>query len=268
MLKHERYGSLLYKGHDSENVATPSRSRGYDATCQSLSHSLLPPPMHFLLLLLPFSVSALRVPFTLQDQTQHTLDNVKVPVELGVMSRCPDALLCENIFNHVLQKVSNKVQLSLRYIAKIDPSDLDFGVRCMHGPQECAGNVQQLCVAKYASPGSWWEFIRCQNYQGRGKVGQPEPALKCAIAAKIDWESSGASQCAGPDGSGKGAEGIRLLQEDVILSQKLGIRKSCTIIVNGEKVCVHDGTWKECENGHSVGDFVRQINNAYDRLNE
>lgn len=42
----------------------------------------------------------------------------KVPVELGVMSRCPDALVCEDVFNQVVQRVGDKVDLSLVYIAK------------------------------------------------------------------------------------------------------------------------------------------------------
>lgn len=24
-------------------------------------------------------------------------------------------------------------------------------------------------------------------------------------------------------------------------------RKSCTILINGKEVCIHDGTWKSCE---------------------
>lgn len=53
-----------------------------------------------------------------QDNGQHIFDaDYKVPVELGVMSRCPDALLCENVFDHVLQSVPDKVDLTLRYIA-------------------------------------------------------------------------------------------------------------------------------------------------------
>lgn len=53
------------------------------------------------------------------DSSQHTFDSgFKVPVELGVMSRCPDATLCENLFDRVLQKVSDKMDLTLRYVAK------------------------------------------------------------------------------------------------------------------------------------------------------
>lgn len=80
----------------------------------------------------------------------------------------------------------------------------------------------------------------------------------------IDWETSGAGVCAGLDGSGKGLEGIQLLQQSVNITQELGIRyvnrksersivdtilcsKSCTILINYRKVCIHDSTWKECE---------------------
>ncbi|KAM6495894.1 hypothetical protein JOM56_008600 [Amanita muscaria] len=222
----------------------------------------------FLSLLIVSVIASRLPPLTVQDGAQHTDHaDVKVPVELGVMSRCPDAIFCETIFDRVLQQVKDKVTLSMRYIAKLDPSEPTFGVECMHGPEECAGNVQQLCVAKHASQSHWWEFVQCQNFGGREHVGQPSLALKCARAVGIDWESSGVGQCAGLDGSGTGAEGVKLLQDSVALTSKLGIKKSCTIIIDGKKVCIHDGKWKRCYNGHSVKDFVRQINEAYDRLN-
>ncbi|KAF8204960.1 hypothetical protein BJ912DRAFT_823590, partial [Pholiota molesta] len=192
---------------------------------------------------------------------------VKVAVQLGVMSRCPDALLCESTFNEVLDKVMDKVDLSLVYVAKIDDSEPDFGVSCMHGPEECAGNVQQLCAYTYAPFNNFWEFVKCQNYQGRENIGTPEVALQCAATAGIDWEASGAGQCAGLDGSGKAPEGVALLRASTLLGQKLGIQKSCTVLISGHPVCVHDGTWKECENGHTVGDFVRQIEDEYNKLN-
>ena len=63
--------------------------------------------------------SIIPLPLTVQGNVQHSFDaDYKVPVELGVMSRCPDALLCENVFDHVLQSVPDKVDLTLRYIAK------------------------------------------------------------------------------------------------------------------------------------------------------
>jgi hypothetical protein len=38
-------------------------------------------------------------------------------------------------------------------------------------------------------------------------------------------------------------------------------------MLSGRKICVHDGGWKECPNGHTVKDFVNQIEEEYGRLN-
>ena len=61
-------------------------------------------------------------PLVVHDDVQRSFNtqyhDIKVPIELGVMSRCPDALLCEFVFDQVLHKVANKVDLALRYIAK------------------------------------------------------------------------------------------------------------------------------------------------------
>lgn len=82
--------------------------------------------------------------------------------------------------------------------------------------------------ARYA-PAHWWEFIQCQNYQGRGHVGEAAVALKCAKAAGFNWEMSGAGDCAGLDGSGHEAEGVQLLRESVELSETLGIE--CALLL-------------------------------------
>ncbi|KAF8913888.1 hypothetical protein CPB84DRAFT_1757832 [Gymnopilus junonius] len=218
-------------------------------------------------LCLPLVVGARLSSFDYNQQSLLNAPDVKVSVQLGVMSRCPDALLCESRFAQVLDKVSDKVNLSLVYVAKIDDTEPDFGVWCMHGRQECAGNVQQLCVNKYAPFPNWWEFVKCQNFQGRENIGLPEVAFKCAETADVDLETSGAGQCIGSDGSGIGTEGVTLLQESTLLGKELGITKSCTVLISGRKVCVHDGSWKDCEGGHEVNDFVRQIEDEYERLN-
>jgi Gamma interferon inducible lysosomal thiol reductase (GILT) len=102
----------------------------------------------------------------------------------------------------------------------------------MHGPEECAGNVQELCAAKYTPIDQWWEFVQCQNYQGRDKIGLPDVALKCAESAGIDWKQSGVGECAGLDGSGKGEEGVELLRQSIKSAHQLEIR-----YVNAVGVC-------------------------------
>ena len=58
-------------------------------------------------------------PLMVQDNSQIIIaEDVKVPVVLGVMSRCPDALLCEAVWDRVLQRVGDKVDISLSFIAK------------------------------------------------------------------------------------------------------------------------------------------------------
>lgn len=60
----------------------------------------------------PISVSPVHA--TSSSQTS----DVKVPVVLGVMSRCPDAVLCESVFDYVLKDVLDKVNLSLTFIGR------------------------------------------------------------------------------------------------------------------------------------------------------
>jgi hypothetical protein len=71
------------------------------------------------LLFLPAVVLALAPPLVVQYETLLRLDDVRVPVTLGVMSRCPDALLCEAVFDQVLNnKVVGIVDFQLTYIGQ------------------------------------------------------------------------------------------------------------------------------------------------------
>jgi hypothetical protein len=71
------------------------------------------------LLLMPAVVLALAPPLlTVQYDATAGLDDVRVPVLLGVMSRCPDALLCEAVFDQVLNKVIGITDLKLVYVGQ------------------------------------------------------------------------------------------------------------------------------------------------------
>jgi hypothetical protein len=61
------------------------------------------------------SVTDAQNPWSIQNSFT---SNLRVPVVLGVMSRCPDALLCETLFDNVIPKVADKIDLSLAYVAK------------------------------------------------------------------------------------------------------------------------------------------------------
>jgi Gamma interferon inducible lysosomal thiol reductase (GILT) len=89
----------------------------------------------------------------------------------------------------------------------------------MHGPEECAGNVHELCVAKYtASSSVWWPFLLCLNHQGRNRIGTETGAKHCAELTNIDWVGSGIEACV------KGSEGPRLLRESAAYTEELGVK--------------------------------------------
>lgn len=60
---------------------------------------------------LPPESSGVQRPFT-------NINDTKVSVVLGVMSQCPDAILCESVFDRVLQRVGDKVDLSLTFLGR------------------------------------------------------------------------------------------------------------------------------------------------------
>jgi hypothetical protein len=192
------------------------------------------------------------------------LARVPVPVILGVMSNCPDARYCEDVFNDVLHKVGHEiVDIQLSFIGKPNSTHSHYGVDCLHGPLECAANVQELCAAKYSSGSEeWWPFVQCINQQDRSVVGKQEVAKACASEVGLEWEWSGMSACS------RSIEGQRMLFESVKATKALNVTKSCTIIINNKIRCVRDGEWKECEHGHSVSDFVNQIRREYEKLND
>jgi hypothetical protein len=50
-------------------------------------------------------------------QRPWSTDKHRVPVTLGVMSRCPDALFCESVFDDVRRREAEKINLSFAYLA-------------------------------------------------------------------------------------------------------------------------------------------------------
>ena len=63
--------------------------------------------------------SALFIQGTSDQECLHcSLSYVKVPLTLGVMSRCPDAIRCESVIDDVLKQVASKVDISLSFIGR------------------------------------------------------------------------------------------------------------------------------------------------------
>ncbi|KAG1671369.1 hypothetical protein FOA52_002979 [Chlamydomonas sp. UWO 241] len=179
----------------------------------------------------------------------------RVPIDLFVMSRCPDALDCENRMDEVLKAVGSIATVHMHYIANVSDEP---GVPpvCKHGPIECAGNVQQLCVQMHA-PAALWPFVRCQDASPQD-IGEPPLAKKCLdeVAALVsDKESYNCMSCF------KDGEGASLLAASGRKTRDLGVRWSCTVWVAGSDKCADasGGPWRTCESGTSTEDYVATV---------
>jgi len=195
-------------------------------------------------------------------------DYVKVPVTLGVMSRCPDAIFCENVFDTVLSLVGEAtVDVDLAFIAKLNASEPKYGVTCKHGDQECAGNVHELCVSHHQRHlSTWWSWLQCLNMGGPERIGTVDAAVDCAEMSGIDWVTSGIRDCVMDRGDK--SEGTQLLKESMERARLNEITRSCTIKVSGNTRCIRDGgRWYDCEGGSSPKEIAATIRKEWARLN-
>lgn len=179
-----------------------------------------------------------------------------IKVELYVMSRCPDAMRCEATFDEVLDHVHSIASVQTHYIGTLNNGT----VKCMHGPLECTGNVQQLCMFHHIPPAhnyDWfWKSLMCQNL---GSVGDWASLQKCLDGAAVDAAvQEKIHACV------DGEEGQGLLLQNVEETVAKGVKHSCTVYIDKQYRCTADGgTWYDCPGGFAVDDFKHTICDAY-----
>lgn len=175
-----------------------------------------------------------------------------VPVTAFVMSKCPDAVFCEDVLHKAISQVSDIVHFDLQFIAKRD-SQSSLGTTCMHGESECIGNIQQLCAQHYY-PESIFDLVLCQN---QDILSIPYNFGECAKKSGIQVEGS-LSECI------NGTMGKSLLSRSILITEHAVVTKSCTVMIGFQKRCVRDGQrWYDCIGGSEADDFVRTICDAY-----
>ncbi|MCJ1277554.1 hypothetical protein MMC21_005367 [Puttea exsequens] len=179
-----------------------------------------------------------------------------VPLEAHIMSKCPDAKTClEELVVPAMEKVVDKVSFRLSYIGKIDSSD---DVQCMHGAEECLGNMMGLCAQDLYPNNTKISlgFSTCltMNYT---RIPDRDLVEECSLEHGIPFEKLNA--CLSEEG-----KGLDLLEKSVLRSSGAGVKKSCTVRVAGEVWCIMDGgKWKECKEGHEVVDLVKAVESRY-----
>ena len=73
-----------------------------------------------------------------------------VRVDLFVMSKCPDAEVCEDMYDGVVAEVGSIIDLHVNYIASINAST-ETGFTCMHGQSEVISYLITERIEDYLS---------------------------------------------------------------------------------------------------------------------
>ncbi|KAG9202984.1 hypothetical protein G6514_003765 [Epicoccum nigrum] len=190
---------------------------------------------------------------------EHTDVTAKVPVDVHIMSKCPDARAClQKLVMPTMANISDKVDFRLSFIGQL--TNEDDGVQCKHGQTECLGNIVLLCAAReYPDPKLHLGFANCliNEYP---EIPKRQLIEDCALEHGLDFGVL--NECMSKD---SGAYGMGLLRDSVKHSQDVGAGISCTIRVDDKIRCVYDGgQWKDCEGGHEPGNLIADIERLYD----
>ncbi|KAK9760897.1 hypothetical protein K7432_014634 [Basidiobolus ranarum] len=182
----------------------------------------------------------------------HGWNQRKVPVDLYVMSICPDAVKCEAVFSQVLDQVGDIVDFNINYTGLKNENGT---FTCKHGEPECRGNRIQLCARKFyeyrtRDKYQYLDFINCQN-EAYKQNGSNENLERCAT--KFGYNAKLIEKCADSQ------LGNYLFTRTLAHTNSLDIKVSCTMHINHELRCIHDGGLKYCPGGFTVTDFVRDI---------
>ncbi|KAF3918433.1 hypothetical protein ABW21_db0201420 [Orbilia brochopaga] len=185
-----------------------------------------------------------------------------VPVEMFVMSKCPDAKFCvANLVVPAMSRLSDAGKMILKPTYIGTPDDSTGGVACMHGPGECLGNILELCAyEKFKSdPKKWLGFTYCMG-QDYHNIPSTELMENCAREHGMDPKVL--STCAE---SNDPKEGVELLRTSARRAKSMNIEISCTIQVKGKTICVRDDNkWNEGCTGN-VDDLVQLIEKEYNQ---
>jgi len=183
--------------------------------------------------------------------------NSPVRVDFFVMSKCPDARKCETLFAPSLLKLSSIINFTVSFIAyESKPNEIE----CMHGVGECLGNKQQLCVQSMCSQTTLIKFLQCQSKQLDNIPNNGEQCVNEASDGTLKWTDI--------DACVKSHKANLLFHNSLEKTRSASAKKSCTIHLNGQFWCMHDGSWYGCTEGHNENNFIKAICSRYNGPNK
>lgn len=150
-----------------------------------------------------------------------------VPVDVYVMSMCPDAERCVRDLYDTLRDLGARVAPELHFLGAVNA---DNTVSCKHGDAECETNRVLLCAQAQVAETRALAFARC-FFDDLQTARERLPA--CAAEAGVDYGA--VRQCA------DGEHGEALMLASARRAFARGIVRSCHIEVDGEYFCELDG---------------------------
>lgn len=168
-------------------------------------------------------------------------------LELFMMSQCRFA--AERVIQvRDLLKTLGPVDFSIDYIGDVNPNQT---LSSMHGADEVAEDMRQLCAAKYYRPRNrFLDYVTCRSADYRS------PDWRACTGKTTGIDPSVIQRCA------EGPEGKTLLEASFRRSELLGIGSSPTFVANRKhkfgasdipsirrRFCEHNGSLKGCTEG-------------------
>jgi len=181
----------------------------------------------------------------------------KVKLEAHIMSKCPDAQVClRNLVVPAMEEIHDLVDFKLSFIGTANPDNDD--VECKHGPDECLGNMIELCAASlYPDPKVYLGFTMCLT-EDLKNIPQRDLVEGCALEHGVDFGDL--NHCVSRDDG----FAIGLLRSSMQRSADAGVTISCTVRLNDEIRCIrNDGEWTDCDGGYKVKNLTDNIKTLY-----
>jgi len=156
-------------------------------------------------------------------------DREKANVKFFVMSFCPFGNQAEFGLEPVYRLLKDKVEWEPHYVIYSNyggyPNyclDEEEKYCSMHGIQELNQDIRELCVWKYYDHDTWWDFVIRVNKECNSRNADEcwEP-----IAKEVGIDVDKIKDC-------QKDEAVSLLEEEVKLNQKYGVRGSPTVFIN------------------------------------
>jgi predicted DsbA family dithiol-disulfide isomerase len=139
-------------------------------------------------------------------------------LELFIMSQCPYGVQALNAMKEVLEAFEKKIQFEIHFIGDI----MGTTITSMHGQGEVDEDLREICVQKYFGKDfKFMDYIQCRNKNIKDANWQA-----CAKEAGLDEKKIEACWT--------GAEGKKLLAEDMLIARGLGIGGSPSWMANGK----------------------------------